>query len=147
MADQQIPPELMAQLAAQNGGAAAPPAPPMAAEDPAQVTNALLHACRVAAEHSAMAEDTREMGEAAKAALAFAQAVVVLDPNLTQSGEPLDHQVALEQARAEGQVQVERVRGEHALEIAKANAAAPTPTKSIRVKRDANGRAESYEQS
>lgn len=147
MADQQIPPEMLAMLAqtqGQNGGSPQPD-PAIVPEDPHKVSEALLRACRVAAENSATAQDTREMAEAAKAALAFAQAIVVLDPNLTASGEPLDHQLAMEGLRGQNAVAIEQTRGANALEQAKAAAAAPTPAKSISVKRDGAGRATNYD--
>lgn len=156
MADQQIPPELMAALAQGQNGGSPQPEPPMLTQDPAEVADALLRACKVAAENAATAQDTREISEAGKAALAFAQAVVILDPNLTQSGEPIDHAlemeslrgqnaVALENARGANAVEAEHTRGLHALEVAKHNAAAPTPSRRISVKRDGTGRATSYE--
>jgi hypothetical protein len=63
--------------------------------DESHVTNALLQAVLQAAQAGSSAQDTREMGEASKAALGFAQAVVILDPGLSGAGEPLDHQIAL----------------------------------------------------
>ena len=115
--------------------------------DEAHVTNALLEAVLQSAQAGASAQDTREMGEAAKAALAFAQAVVILDPGVTSAGEPLDHQIALADAQAAGAVALEHVRGQHALAVAKERAAAPTPSKgkSVSVRRDQHGRAASYE--
>lgn len=66
-------------------------------EDPAAVTNALLIACRRAAEAGAAAQDNRDIQAASAAALAFAQAIVVLDPTLDQQGVPLDHHAAIAQ--------------------------------------------------
>lgn len=100
--------------------------------DESHVTNALLQAVLQAAQAGSSAQDTREMGEASKAALGFAQAVVILDPGLSGAGEPLDHQIALEDARAAGAVALEHVRGENALRQAKERAAAPTPAKGVR---------------
>lgn len=102
MSDQMVPPEqAMPQMP-----------PPMVQQDPAEVTDALLRACKLAAQKASAAEDTREMGDAAKAALAFAQAIVILDPTLGSDGVPLDHQLALAEAQS--------------------RAAAPTPARSIR---------------
>lgn len=68
-------------------------------ENAALVTNALLRAVRRAAEDSAGAEDPRETKELGQAALAFAQAIVVLDPGLDANGVPLDHHMAIADAR------------------------------------------------
>jgi hypothetical protein len=102
-------------------GAMAPPQTGGADQaDPEAVTNALLWAVQRCAEKASTAADTREAAEALKAALAGAQAIVVLDPTLSQSGVPLDHELALEQTRQDGML---------ALEQARAAAAAPTPAK------------------
>ncbi len=94
--------------------------------DPAEVTQELLRACKWAGTRGSMAQDTRESAEAAKAALAFAQAIVILDPTLGSDGVPLDHQLDMEDRRAA--------------------AAKPQPVKrSVRVKRDSTGKASSYE--
>lgn len=114
-----------------NGGPPAPGQAPMVPPDPHEVTDALLRACQVAAEQASTAQDTREISEAAKAALAFAQAIVVLDPGLTATGEPLQHALDMEGARQQGALAIEHLRGEHALEQAKLAASAPTPSKSI----------------
>lgn len=146
MADQQIPPEMLAAMA--NGGGMAAPAPDPAEGMAHEASLALLQALRVNAGFAAMATDSAgEAKDFAAACLSLAQAIVVLDPNLTSQGEPLDHQIALETARATGQLAIEQQRGANALEQAKAAAAAPTPARSVRVKRDAQGRAQSYEQS
>ena len=115
--------------------------------DEAHVTNALLQAVLQAAQAGATAQDTREMGEAAKAALAYAQAVVVLDPNLTAAGEPLAHALEMEALKQRTNLALETIRGEVALKAAKERAAAPTPAKrrSVTVQRDTNGRASGYE--
>lgn len=128
------------------------------AQDPAEVSNALLIAIKTAAVMGQTAQDTREMDEAAKAALGFAQALIVLDPSLSQGGTPLEHDLALEQTRgdaqaqiaaiqAEGAARVETIRGEHAIRQAKEAASAPTPakTKSVKVSRDGHGRATGYD--
>jgi hypothetical protein len=88
--------------------------------DPDAVTNALLWAVQRCAEKASTAADTREAAEALKAALAGAQAIIVLDPGLNQQGVPLDHELALEQTRQDGML---------ALEQARAAAAAPSPAK------------------
>jgi hypothetical protein len=121
----------------QNGSGGAPTTQQgVMQQDPAEVTNALLIATLRAAQAAATSSDTREVGEAAKAALAFAQAIVVLDPTLTQSGTPIQHELNMEQLRQDGMKQ---------LELARQSAAAPTPKKSLSVQRDAQGRATSYQ--
>jgi hypothetical protein len=114
--------------------------------DPAIVTNALLIAVKKAADAGAGAQDNRDIQAAAAAALSFAQAIVVLDPSLSQGGTPLAHDLALEQMRGETQVAVEKQRGDNAVRQAKETAAAPTPAKekSVSVQRDANGRPSKY---
>jgi hypothetical protein len=116
----QMDPEMMGPDA---GGM--PVAPPMTQVDPQDVTNELLRAVKISASKANAAQDMRETAEGARAALAFAQALVILDPTLGQDGVPLDHQLALEDARA--------------------SAAAPSPARSVRVKRDEQGRASSFE--
>lgn len=126
-------------------------------EDPARVTNALLIAVRRAAEDAAAAQDPREVQELLSGALSAAQAIVVLDPSLSQGGTPIAHDLAMEQTRQAGQAQVarvqgeaavavERTRGEHAVRQARAAAAAPTPAKerTVSVSRDGSGRASEY---
>jgi hypothetical protein len=120
MDPEQMGPEMMGPDA---GGM--PVAPPMTQVDPQDVTNELLRAVKIAAQNANAAQDMRETAEGARAALAFAQAMVILDPTLGQDGVPLDHQLALEDARAA--------------------AAAPSPARSVRVKRDEQGRASSFE--
>lgn len=125
----------------------------MVPEDPSAVTQALLRAARVAAENAAAVESGAEAKDFGQAALNFAQAVVVLDPSLSQGGTPVAHDIALEQIRGQTQqnvaqiqgdhaVAVENVRGAHALRAAKETAAAPTPAKrkTVSVQRDEHNR-------
>jgi hypothetical protein len=118
--------------------------------DPAMVTDALLRAAQNAATTSlsAQGQDTKDF---AVAALNFAQAVVVLDPQLSQGGTPLEHDLAIKSMDHEAQarvasiqgdtaVRVEQVRGDNALRQAKETAAAPTPRKKLSVARDGSGR-------
>lgn len=97
-----------------------------------QVTLSLLNACKQMADHAAGAADTREGAEAARAALALAQAVVVLDPELDGQGVSIERQIALTAAQATGQAHVEEVRGANALAQARERASAPTPAKGVR---------------
>lgn len=141
----------MTDMAVQNG------APPQDAApvDPQQValhrlaldvTEALLQAIKVAAQVSATATDTREMDEGGKAALNFAQAIVLLDPNLNTEGSPLGHEMALAQLQHEHAMAQGAQEGQLAIQQAKAAAAAaPTPSRSISVKRDSAGRAAGYD--
>lgn len=110
-----------------------------------QATLALLNALEQLATKAAGATDTREQHEAAKGALALAQAIVVLDPELDGQGSSLQHQIALEEVRGAQQVAVERTRGENALAQAREAARAPSPARSVQVKRDSNGRASQYD--
>ena len=113
--------------------------------DPEEVLNSLLLAVQRAAESGAGASDTRETGEASKAALAYAQAWAILHPQLDPAGLPLDHHLQMAQTQAEGQIALEQVRGQNALAVAKESARAPTPAKSVQVRRDSTGRAKSYD--
>jgi hypothetical protein len=142
VSDQQIPPEMLAQLA-QNGGAAVDPD----AQKAHDAATALLDALKANAGYASMAGGSAgEAKDFAAACLSLAQAIVVLDPNLAEGGIPLDHQLEMERTRGANQVALEQTRGANALEQAKAQAAAPTPARSIQVKRDGSGRATSYEQ-
>jgi hypothetical protein len=124
--------------------------------DPALVTQELLRAAQNAATKSlsAQGQDTKDF---AIAALNFAQAVVVLDPSLSQGGTPLQHDLAIKSMDHQAQatvasiqgdtaVRVEQVRGDNALRQARETAAAPTPrkTKTVAVQRDQSGRAAAY---
>jgi hypothetical protein len=109
------------------------PPGPMVATDPEAVTHALLQAVLNAANHANVATDARDMQSSADAALKFAQAIAILDPTIDPQGVPLSHHTALEE-----------MRGQSALEQARLKASAPTPSKSVSVKRDGNGRATAY---
>jgi hypothetical protein len=125
-------------------------------EDPSLGVNAALRAFRVAAENAAGEASGAEAKDWAAAALSFAQAIVVLDPQLSQGGTPLAHDAMLEQIRGETQqavaqiqgehaVRLEQVRGANALKQARETAAAPTParTRVATVNRDPHGRMQS----
>ena len=120
---------------------------PIIRANPEDVLNALLLAVQRTAESGAGAADTRESGESAKAALAFAQAWAILNPQLDPAGLPLDHHLQMEQERGQNAIALEALRGQNQVEAAKEAARAPTPVKSIKVNRDTTGRASSYEQS
>jgi ribosomal protein L16/L10AE len=117
--------------------------------DPAMVTDTLLRAAQQAATKSLTAQG-QDCKDFATAALNFAQAVIVLDPQMSQGGTPLEHDLALKGMEGETQarvaaiqgetaVAVEHVRGEHSLRQARETAAAPTPRKKVTVNRE-NGR-------
>jgi hypothetical protein len=89
----------------------------------------------------------QDMRDGSAAALAYAQAWAILNPQLDPAGLPLDHHVQMEQVRGQAQLALEQQRGANALAVAKEGARAPTPVKSVRVRRDSTGRATSYEQS
>lgn len=125
-------------------------------EDPAVGVNALLRAIRQCAEDGSGNQSGGEARDFAQAALFYAQALVILDPQLSQGGTPLAHDVALAQiqgqtqqnvAAIQGETQkaVARTQGEHQLRAAKETAAAPTPsrTKVATVRRDLHGRLQS----
>lgn len=68
-----------------------PPEPLVPAPERAEVLQALLRACRDCAVLASGAPDSREVSEAGRAALAFAQAAVILDPELVApQGVPAD---------------------------------------------------------
>lgn len=138
-----------------------PPAPVLSdgtnPVDPALVTNHLLNAILQAATKAASTGSGAEAKDYLDAALKGAQAVVVLDPSMSQGGTPLEHdivmkgiegQTAQEIAHIQRQaaVEVEQQRGQNAIEQAREAAAAPTPskTKTVSVSRDGSGRASSY---
>src|SRR4051794_38922254 len=107
--------------------------------DPALVTQELLRAAQNAATKS-LSSQGQDCKDFATAALNFPQAVVVLDPTMSQGGTPLDHDIAMKTIDHETQkavaaiqgdsaVRVEAVRGENQIRQAKEAAAAPTPAK------------------
>jgi hypothetical protein len=87
-----------------------------------------------------------EAKDFAAAALSIVQAIIILDPALSQGGTPLVHDLVMQDKRNEGAVQVEAQRGANAVAQAKVAAAAPTPAKrkSVSVRRDGHGRATEY---
>jgi hypothetical protein len=93
----------------------------MVGVDPAAVTQELQRAIQHAAVTCSSATDAREMQEAGAAALAFTQALVILDPTLDPQGVPLDHQLTMQAADHKAQA-----------EQAQARAAAPTPARSVK---------------
>jgi hypothetical protein len=126
-------------------------APPvMTMVDPMAGVNEMLRAIQSCGSKAAGAQSAAEAKDFAAAALSFAQAIIVLDPSLSQGGTPLQHDLAMEAQRGQtqenvaqiqGQTQLaaEKIRGEHALRAAKETAAAPTPKKQITINR-ADGR-------
>jgi hypothetical protein len=132
---------------------ATPPPPPPALqpgedpESPIGVANALLRAARQCAEKAAMGNAAAESKDFAQAALAAAQAFVVLDPAADASGVPLTHQLVMERERGQLALEQERIRGENALRQAQERAAAPTPAKRRMVaRRSPEGRLEAIEE-
>jgi hypothetical protein len=69
-------------------------------EDPAIGINAALRAFRIAAENCASEKSGAEAKDWAMAALNFAQAIIVLDPSLSQGGTPLAHDIAIKSIEA-----------------------------------------------
>lgn len=120
--------------------------PPTVPENPMAGVNEMLGAIRLCATKARGATSAAEAKDFATAALNFAQAIIVLDPSLSQGGTPLAHDLALEEVRgetqkdmariqAEAQIKQEHVRGQNALRQAKETAAAPTPAKRITINR------------
>lgn len=142
-----------------NGNGGPPPLPNgTVLEDPAMGVQAMLRAMRVAAENAAMEGSSEEAKDWADTCFKFAQAVVILDPSLSQGGTPLEHDMTMKMVDHETQkavaaiqgetaVKVEAQRGENQIRQAKEVAAAPSPSKSktVSVRRDGTGRASSYE--
>lgn len=142
-----------------NGNGAPPPLPNgTVPEDPAMGVQAMLRAIRQAAENASGQKSSEEAKDWADTALKFAQAIVILDPSVSQGGTPLAHDIALKSIdhetqkavaaiNGDTQVQVEQVRGENQIRQAREAAMAPTPskTKTVSIKRDGSNRASSYE--
>lgn len=141
----------------QMNGGPPPGVAEMVPEDAAVGVNAILRAIRICAENSAGVQSGAEAKDFGTAALAFAQALIVLDPSLSQGGTPLAHDVAIKQLDGETQARVAQIQadaaarvadisGQHALRQAKETAAAKTPAKdkTVTVRRDAHGRASDY---
>lgn len=127
----------------------APPQPPMtgpmAQPDPQETLDALLNAVKVAAIMGAGSEHMQDIADCSKAALAYAQAWAILHPQLDPAGLPLDHHIQMEQVKGAAQLALEQTRGANALAVAKESARAPTPSRSVQVRRDSTGRASSYD--
>jgi len=115
--------------------------------NPREVLNALLLAVQRSAEMGSGSEHMQDMADCSKAALAYAQAWAILNPQLDPAGLPLDHHIQMEQVRGQAQLALEQQRGANALQVAKEAARAPTPARSVQVRRDSTGRATSYESS
>jgi hypothetical protein len=146
----------------QMNGQGPPPAPVLSdgtnPVDPALVTNHLLNAIMQAAVNASSTHSGAEAKDYLDAALKGAQAVVVLDPGLSQGGTPLEHDVAMKalegdtqqqiaHIQRQGAVEVEEQRGVNALAQARVTAAAPSPAKKLSIHRDAaTGRMASIEQ-
>ena len=130
---------------------AAPEAPPeeqgmpIIRAEPQEVLNALLLAVQRSAEMGSGSDHMQDMSDCSKAALAYAQAWAILNPQLDPAGLPLDHHLQMEQARGQNAVALEAIRGKTALDVAKEAARAPTPAKSVQVRRDSTGRTSGYD--
>lgn len=123
----------MTDMAMPNGNGV----PPSVAPDSAPQVLAMLDTMLVLTREAAMDQSGAEAKDRAQAVLAFAQAIVVLDPTLNQQGIPLAHEVVMEQVRQDGQERLEKARQ---------SAAAPTPKKrKLSISRDGNGRMASAE--
>lgn len=131
-----------------NGNGGPPPPTPdgMVPVDHDAVINDLMNAIQQCATAGAMQASAAEAKDFGQAALFYAQALVVLDPSVSQGGTPIAHDLALETQRGANAVALEQVRGDNALKQAREVAAAPTPAKrkSVSVRRDQHGRAQSY---
>lgn len=130
----------MSDMAPTNGDGALPGLQPggIVPEDASVGVDALLRAVRVMAQKAAMDPSAQEAKDYGAACLSFAQAIVVLDPDLNQQGVPLAHEVALEQQRQDGLARLEQVRQA---------AGAPTPKNRKLVRKDHEGKVTStYEE-
>jgi hypothetical protein len=129
---------------------------PIIQANPQEVLNALLLAVQRAAESGSGSDHMQDMNDGSKAALAYAQAFAILNPQLDPSGLPLDHHIQMEITKGQNSLAIaqqqgadahklEVTRGQNALAQAKEAARAPTPAKSVQVRRDSTGRAQSYD--
>jgi hypothetical protein len=143
----------MSAMDPQMNGNGGPPTLPNGTllEDPAMSVQAMLRGLRVSAENISGESSSEEAKDWADTVLKLAQAIVVLDPQVSQGGTPLAHDVAMKTIdhetqkavatiHGQTQVQVEQVRGENQLRQAREVAAAPTPSKKLAVRRDGAGR-------
>jgi hypothetical protein len=83
-----------------------------------------------------MTDSGAEAKDFAAAVLSLSQVIALLDPTRDTQGVPLDHQ--LEMTKLKGQQELEKVKEQ-------SKASAQTPTKSVSVARDKNGRATNYQ--
>lgn len=107
------------------------PLPP--ATDTAAAISAGIKAAQHMAENASMDDSAAECRDYANAFLLLAQGVAVLDPNKTQTGTPLDHEIKMEQLKQQGALHQQAATHEHQLQKAKEQAteqaAAPSPGK------------------
>jgi hypothetical protein len=130
-----------------------PASAPGPSADTAGAIAGLIAAAEILARKARMTESMAEAKDALQGALFAAQAVAVFDPNKSQTGVPLDHELAVQHAQhagavrlaetqAAGQLLVEQQRGQNAAEAAKA---APSPARRVvTTQRDEHGRATSH---
>lgn len=124
------------QLAA--GPQAAQPSP-MAAPDTQALLAAQINAATALSTKASGADSAAEAKDFAQGVLFLAQAIVVLDPSLSQGGTPLAHDVALEQARGRTQQSVAAIQSDAQVKVAalqaeatrhaRETAAAPSPAR------------------
>ena len=90
-----------------------PPAPtmsPLTGATPEECVNALMFGVASLSRKSAQNPSAAEAKDYAQAALALAQTLVVMDPNSTADGVPLEHELELEMERQDGQARLEEAR-------------------------------------
>lgn len=105
------------------------PLPP--ATDTSQAITMAIRTATILAQKAAGDDSAAEAKDYAQAVLFLAQAVAVLDPNKTQTGTPLDHEIKMEQLKQQGALNQQAATHQHELQKAKqhamAQAAAPSP--------------------
>jgi hypothetical protein len=118
--------------------------PPMNGSQPAagetqvgqQLIDASMQTALSMVQKMRMLDSGAEAKDFGDAVLKLSQVIALLDPTRDTQGVPLDHQ--LEMQKQKGQQELEKVKEQ-------SKASAQTPTKSVSVARDKNGRATNYQ--
>jgi hypothetical protein len=121
------------------------PNPP--AQDTSQAISELIAAVTTFTRFAQMDDSAAEAKDWMQSALFAAQSMAIIDPNKTQTGTPLDHEIKMEQLRQQGGLHLKQIdaqagieKAKHQAEAAKASAQAPSPAKKVQVQRDSSGR-------
>ena len=125
---------------------------------PDLVRNEILRAIQAAAEACSAAQDTREMNEAGQAVEHLVNGLTKMTPDLGGEGTPIQqqhqmqaekhqHEAQMANVNAENQVALETLKHNNAMQLEELrgkNQKAAAQTRTVSVKRDAQGRPSQY---